>query len=52
LTDRSRGPYRYANQLPFQLENFILNVRREHTSWGAKNSRALTPQVLRYSHPQ
>ena len=26
LTDRSRRPYRYANQLPFQVENYILNV--------------------------
>src|ERR1700719_1143221 len=26
LTDRSRRPYRYAHQLPFQVENFILNV--------------------------
>jgi hypothetical protein len=34
LTDRSRRPYRYAHQLPFQLENYILNVKREHTSWG------------------
>ncbi len=24
LTDRGRRPYRYANQLPFQVENFIL----------------------------
>jgi hypothetical protein len=23
LTDRSRRPYRYANQLPFQVENYI-----------------------------
>src|SRR6266481_5015269 len=30
LTDRSRRPYRYANQLPFQVENFILNVKNEH----------------------
>jgi hypothetical protein len=36
LTDRSRRPYRYANQLPFQVENYILNVKREHTSWGAR----------------
>src|SRR5215469_10854495 len=36
LTDRSRRPYRYANQLPFQVENFILNVKREHPSWGAR----------------
>ncbi|MGA8143294.1 MAG: helix-turn-helix domain-containing protein [Candidatus Acidiferrales bacterium] len=36
LTDRSRRPYRYAHQLPFQVENFILNVKHEHTSWGAR----------------
>src|SRR5215831_11163626 len=47
LTDRSRRPYRYANQLPFQVENFILNVKHEHTSGGcAKDSRAPHPQVL------
>jgi putative transposase len=34
LTDRSRRPYRYANRLPFQVENYILNVKREHPSWG------------------
>ena len=33
LTDRSRRPYRYANRLPFQVENYILNVKREHPSW-------------------
>ena len=32
-------PYRYANQLPFQVENYILNVRREHPSWGARKIR-------------
>jgi transposase len=39
LTDRSRRPYRYAHQLPFQVENFILNVKREHASWGARKIR-------------
>jgi transposase len=39
LTDRSRRPYRYANQLPFQVENYILNVKREHPSWGARKIR-------------
>ena len=33
LTDRSRRPYRYAQQLPFQVENYILNVKHEHPSW-------------------
>jgi len=26
LTDRSRRPCRYALQLPFQVENYILNI--------------------------
>jgi hypothetical protein len=39
LTDRSRRPYRQANQLPFQAENFILNVKREHSGWGAHKIR-------------
>ncbi len=39
LTDRSRRPYRYAHQLPFQAENYILNVKREHSSWGARKIR-------------
>ena len=39
LTDRSRRPYRYGNQLPFQVENYILNVKREHTTWGARKIR-------------
>ena len=39
LTDRSRRPYRYAHQLPFQVENFILNGKREHASWGARKIR-------------
>src|SRR6201988_522996 len=39
LTDRSRRPYRYANKLPFQVENYVLNVKREHPSWGARKIR-------------
>jgi len=38
LSDRSRRSYR-ANQLPFQVENYILNVKREHASWGARKIR-------------
>jgi hypothetical protein len=30
LTDRSRRPIRYAHHLPFQVENYILNVKRKH----------------------
>ncbi len=39
LTDRSRRPHRYANQLPFQVENYILNVKGKHPSWGARKIR-------------
>ncbi len=29
-------PYRYAHQLQFQVENYILNVKHEQSSWGAR----------------
>ena len=51
LTDRSRRPYRYANQLPFQVENYILNMKREHPSWGARKIRErFAAPVLWYSY--
>jgi len=39
LLDRSRRPYRHANQLPFQLESAIVRLRTEHPSWGAAKIR-------------
>ena len=30
LTDRSRRPYRQANQLPLQIEKLIVQLKREH----------------------
>jgi putative transposase len=39
LTDRSRRPYRHANQLPVQVETLIVQLRREHPSWGAPKIR-------------
>ena len=39
LTDRSRRPYRHANQLPFQIETLIVQLKREHPSWGAPKIR-------------
>jgi putative transposase len=39
LTDRSRRPYRHANRLPFQIEQLILNLKKEHSSWGALKIR-------------
>ena len=39
LTDRSRRPYRQANKLPFQVESRIIQLRKEHPSWGAPKIR-------------
>ena len=39
LEDRSRRPYRHANQLPYQVERTILQIKREHPSWGAPKIR-------------
>jgi transposase InsO family protein len=39
LTDRSRKPLRYANQLPFQIEKVILQIKKEKPSWGAPKIR-------------
>jgi putative transposase len=39
LTDRSRRPYRQANQLPFQVETFIVRLKQEKPSWGAPKIR-------------
>ena len=39
LTDRSRRPYRHANQLPFQIETQIVHLKQEKPSWGAPKIR-------------
>lgn len=39
LTDRSRKPQRYANQLPFQIEKTILQIKQERPFWGAPKIR-------------
>lgn len=39
LIDRSRWPYRQANQLPFQVEKRIVQFKQEHASWGAPKIR-------------
>lgn len=48
LTDRSRRPYRHANQLPFQIEKQILEFKREHPTWGAPKIR----EKLRRLYPE
>src|SRR5262250_2611569 len=39
LSDRTRRPFRYANQLPEQIEAAIVAARRERPSWGARKIR-------------
>ena len=41
LSDRSRRPVRFANQLPAQLEARIVAVKREKPHWGARKIREL-----------
>ena len=38
LTDRSRRPYRHANQLPIQIETLIVRLKQDRPSWGAPRS--------------
>jgi putative transposase len=51
LTDRSRRPYRHANQLPLQIETLIVRLKREKPAWGAPKIRErlarLYPDVQR-----
>ena len=39
LTDRSRRPYRHANQLPMQIEALIVQRKKEYPRWGAPKIR-------------
>ncbi|MCP4934929.1 MAG: IS481 family transposase [bacterium] len=46
LSDRSRRPVRYANQLPAQLEQMIVRLKREKPHWGARKIRELLVRRL------
>jgi transposase InsO family protein len=46
LTDRSRRPIRYANQLPPQIENEIVRLKHEKPHWGARKIRELLVRRL------
>ena len=39
FNDRSRKPFRQANRLPFQVEQLIVNVKKEFPTWGAPKIR-------------
>jgi transposase InsO family protein len=46
LTDRSRRPVRYANQLPWQIERLIVDSKRDKPHWGARKIRELLVRKL------
>lgn len=48
LTDRTRRPIRYANQLPMQLEKEILRIKQEKPSWGSPKIR----EILKRKYPE
>jgi len=39
LNDRSRRPYRHANQLPMAVEKAIVRLKKEYPAWGAPKIR-------------
>ena len=41
FTDRSRRPFRYGNQLPFQVEAAIVALKKDKPHWGARKLREL-----------
>jgi transposase InsO family protein len=46
LSDRSRRPVRYANQLPDQIERAIVRLKKDKPHWGARKIRELLVRKL------
>jgi transposase InsO family protein len=46
LSDRSRRPVRYANQLPEPIERRIVDLKRDKPHWGARKIRELLVRRL------
>ena len=46
LSDRSRRPIRYANQLPTQIESLIVRCKEDKPHWGARKIRELLVRRL------
>ena len=47
LPSQSRRPYKQANQLPFQIESLIVQIKKDKPNWGARKIR----ERLRRKHP-
>ncbi len=50
LTDRSRRPYRQANQLPASVEAVIVRLKKEFPGWGAPKIREKLRQQTKLRH--
>jgi putative transposase len=48
LPSQSRRPYKQANQLPFQVEKLIVQIKNEKLHWGARKIR----ERLRRKYPE
>ncbi|HXX11107.1 MAG TPA: IS481 family transposase, partial [Burkholderiales bacterium] len=46
LSDRSRRPVRYANQLAPQIQSLVVTLKRERPHWGARKIRELLVRRL------
>ena len=46
LTDRTRRPVSYANQLPDQIERTIVRLKKDKPHWGARKIRELLVRKL------
>ncbi len=46
LSDRSRRPVRYANQLPARIEGLIVGLKGDKPHWGARKIRELLVRRL------
>src|SRR6516225_7356240 len=46
LTDRSRRPYRHANQLPVQIETLIVRLKQDKPNWEPRRSRKDWPGFI------
>src|SRR6185437_15317121 len=47
VSDRSRRPVRYANQLPEPIERMIVRAKQDKPHWGARKIRELLVRRLR-----
>ena len=52
LRDRSRRPYRHANQMPFQIEKLIVRIKQDKPQLGrAEDPGAVAPAAIRMFMP-